>query len=77
MGMAAGLIRQRCDGEPNQLQTLPNGHRWFSPLKDIFWKEDGTAVVDWKRSVSFFPRLGLLANVLFVLTQLIVITGFT
>ena len=98
MGMAAGLIRQRCDGEPNQLLTLPNGHRWFSPLQDIFWKEDGTAVVEWKRSVhlcsllivsvplfslfslpnlSFFPRLGLLANVLFVLPQLIVITGFT
>ena len=97
MGMAAGLIRQRCDEEPSQLQTIPNCHRWhLSPCQDIFRKDD--TVVEWKRRVDlcsllivsvpflslllspnlpFLPRLGLLANVLFVLPQLIVITGFT
>ena len=91
MGMAAGLIRQRCDEEPSQ--TIPVCHRWHS-WKDIFKKED---TMEWKMRVDFcsllivsvpllslvapslpyLPRLGLLANVLFVLPQLIVITGFT
>ena len=88
MGMAAGLIRQRCDEETSQ--TIPNCHRW----KDIFKKDD---TLEWKMRVDlssllivsvpllslvapnlpYLPRLGLLANVLFVLPQLIVITGFT
>ena len=88
MGMAAGLIRQRCDEERSQ--TIPNCHRW----KDIFKKDD---TLEWKMRVDlssllilsvpllspvapnlpYLPRLGLLANVLFVLPQLIVITGFT
>ena len=96
MGMAAGLIRQRCDEEPSQLQTIPNCHRWhLPPFQDVFRKDN--TVVEWKRRVDlcsllivsvpflsllspnlpFLPRLGLLANVLFVLPQLIVITGFT
>ena len=92
MGMAAGLIRQRCDEDTNQLQ--PNCHWWHSPFK----KDD--TEVNWKMRVdfssllilslpllsllqlphhllSYLPRLSLLANVLLVLPQLIVITGFT
>ena len=93
MGMAAGLIRQRCDEEANQLQTFPDCYCWYSTFKDIFKMDD---TVNWKMKVDIcsllivsipllslvwpdqhLPRLSLLANVLFVLPQLIVITGTT
>ena len=87
MGMAAGLIRQRCDEETNvQLQTIPDYYSCYSIFKDD--------TVNWKKKVDicsllivsipllslvwpdqYLPRLGLLANVVFVLPQLIVITG--
>ena len=93
MGMAAGLIRLRCDEEASQLQTFPDCYCWNSTFKDMFKMDD---TVNWKMKVDIcsllivsipflslvwpdqhLPRLGLLANVLFVLPQLIVITGTT
>ena len=96
MGMAAGLIRQRCDEETNLLQPIQNCHQRHLRFQDIFnFKKDDR--VDCKTRVDFcsllivsvpffslvlpnppyLPRISLLANVLFVLPQLIVITGFT
>ena len=92
MGMAAGLIRQRSDEETSQtIPNCHRWHSPFQGMfkkeDTMEWKMKvdlcSLLIVSVPLlslvtpKLPYLPRLGLLANVLFVLHQLIVITGFT
>ena len=92
MGMAAGLIRQRSDEETSQtiLNCHHRWHSPFQDIFKVGTVEEWKMRVDFcsllilslpllslfELHLPYLPRLGLLANVLFVLPQLVVITGF-
>ena len=84
MGVAAGLIRLRCDEDPIP-SHIPPGCLTLVDLPETVWKTrvnlcsllivSVPVVAQVFPSLPLLPPLGLLANVLFVLPQLIVITG--
>ena len=92
MGMAAGLIRQRSDEETSQtiLNCHHRWHSPIQDIFKVGTVEEWKMRVDFcsllilslpllslfEAHLPYLPRLGLLANVLFVLPQLVVITGF-
>ena len=84
MGVAAGLIRLRCDEDPIPSHISP-GRLTLVDLPETVWKTrvdlcsllivSVPVVAQIFPPLPLLPQLGLLANVLFVLPQLIVITG--
>ena len=84
MGMAAGLIRLRCNEETIS-SPIPSCPSAFPDFSWIGWKArvdvcsllllSVPVLAQVFPPIPFLPTLNLLANVLFVLPQLIVITG--
>ena len=88
MGMAAGLVRLRYDEDPqrpNPSQIHPCCFLTYVALSEISWKKrvdfcslllvSVPVLAQVLPPLPLLPHLGLLANVLFVLPQLIFITG--
>ena len=87
MGMAAGLIRLRYDEDPQRPtpSQIPPCCLTFVDLSEKGWKTrvdfcsllivSVPVLAQVLPPLSLLPHLGLLANVLFILPQLIVITG--
>ena len=87
MGMAAALIRLRYDEDPQTIPThiLPGCCFTFMDLSEMVWKTrvdlcpllivSVPVLAQVLPPLPPLPGLGLLANILFVLPQLIIITG--